>query len=72
MIVCVSRARLRRDRADGAFEFLIATFGPTWAEPSFYTELREATIDSTVEYFETIAERYEDLKTLGLDHGLES
>jgi hypothetical protein len=108
MIVRVSRARLRRDREDGAFEFLrkaassevrpdgmeamfigrrtgaeadeivaitvwrdldalIATFGPGWAAASFYTELQGAIIDSTVEHFETIAERYEDLKTLGLD-----
>lgn len=107
MIVRVSRARLRRDREDGAFEFLrkaasggrpdgmeamfigrrtgtdadevvaitvwrdldalIATFGPTWSEPSFYVELQAAILDSTVEHFETIAERYEDLATLGLD-----
>ena len=108
MIVRVSRARLRRDREDGAFEFLrkaasaggrppgmeamfigrrtgsdadeivaitvwrdlealIAVFGPRWSEPSFFTELEAAIIDSTVEHFETIAERFEDLKTLGLD-----
>jgi heme-degrading monooxygenase HmoA len=108
MIVRVSRARLRRDREDGAFEFLrkassgaarpdgmeamfigrrsgadadeivaitvwrdldalIAIFGPTWAEPSFFAELQAAIIDSTVEHFETIAERYEDLSSLGLD-----
>ncbi len=107
MIVRVSRARLRRDREDGAFEFLrkaassadrpdgmeamfiarrtapgadeilaitvwrdlnalIAVFGPTWSQPSFYAQLKEAIVDSTVEHFETIAERYEDLATLGL------
>jgi hypothetical protein len=108
MIVRLSRARPRRDREDGAFEFLrkassagpkpdgmqamfsgrrtgadadelvaitvwrdldalIAIFGATWAEPSFFPQLKEAIIDSTVEHFETIAERYEDLSTIGLD-----
>jgi hypothetical protein len=108
MIVRLSRARLRRDREDGAFEFLrkastagekpdgmeamfigrrtgsdadeilaitvwrdldtlIATFGPTWAEPSFFPQLKEAIIDATVEHFETFAERYEDLSTIGLE-----
>lgn len=112
MIVRVSRARLRRDREAGAFEFLrkaasadprpdgmeamfigrrtgneadeivaitvwrdletlIAVLGPTWAEPSFFPELQAAIIDSTVEHFETIVERYEDLKTLGLDTEVE-
>jgi hypothetical protein len=106
MIVRVSRARLRRDREDGAFEFLrkassagpkpdgmeamfigrrtgtdadevvaitvwrdldalMAIFGPSWAEPSFFPQLKEAIIDSTVEHFETIAERYEDLSGIG-------
>ena len=108
MIVRLSRARLRRDREDGAFEYLrkassagpkpdgmeamfigrrtgadadellaitvwrdldalIAIFGPSWSEPSFFPELKDAIIDSTVEHFETIAERYEDLPTLGVD-----
>jgi hypothetical protein len=108
MIVRMSRARLRRDREDGAFEFLrkaassgdrpdgmeamfigrrtgseadeivaitvwrdletlTAVFGPTWAEPSFFPELQAAILDASVEHFETIVERYEDLKTLGLD-----
>jgi hypothetical protein len=112
MIVRLSRARLRRDREDGAFEFLrkaasagpkpagmeamfigrrtgadadeivaitvwrdldalIAIFGPKWSEPNFFVELQSAIIDSTVEHFETIAERYEDLRTLGLDAGRE-
>jgi len=111
--VRLSRARLRRDREDGAFEFLrtaassgpgpegmeamfigrrtgtdadellaitvwrdldtlIATFGPKWSEPSFFAELQGAIIDSSVEHFETIAERYEDLRTLGFDGGSES
>ena len=51
---------------------LIATFGPSWAEPSFYAELQAAIIDSTVEHFETIAERYEDLRTIGLDPAVEA
>jgi hypothetical protein len=108
MIVRLSRARLRRDREDGAFEFLrkassagpkpdgmqamfigrrtgaeadeilaitvwrdldalISIFGPKWSEPSFFPQLSDAIIDSTVEHFETIAERYEDLSTIGLD-----
>jgi heme-degrading monooxygenase HmoA len=112
MIVRVSRARLRRDREDGAFEFLrkaasvgdrpdgmeamyigrrtgsdadeivaitvwrdlealTAVFGPTWSEPSFFPELHAAIIDSTVEHFETIVERHEDLKALGLGIELE-
>ena len=107
MIVRLSRARLRRDREDGAFEFLrkassagpkpdgmeamfigrrtgadadeivaitvwrdlealIAIFGPSWSEPSFFRELDDAIIDSTVEHFETFAERYEDLSAIGL------
>lgn len=45
---------------------LIAVFGPTWAQPSFFPQLKDAIIDSTVEHFETIAEQYEDLATLGL------
>ena len=113
MIVRLSRARLRRDREDGAFEYLrkaasggprpdgmeamfigrrtaadadelvaitvwrdldtlVRIFGPTWSEPNFFPELRHAIIDSTVEHFETIAERYEDLPTLGLDPEAES
>jgi len=113
MIVRVSRARLRRDREDGAFEFLrkaassgdrpdgmeamfigrrtapgadeivaitvwrdlnalIAVFGPTWSQPAFFPQLKEAIIDSSVEHFETIAERYEDLTTLGLGLDLEA
>jgi hypothetical protein len=108
MIVRLSRARLRRDREDGAFEYLrrassagprpegmeamfigrrtgadadeivaitvwrdldalIAIFGPSWSEPSFFPELKDAIIDSTVEHFETIAERYEDLSVIGLE-----
>ncbi|MEA2613433.1 MAG: hypothetical protein QOI52_1392 [Chloroflexota bacterium] len=108
MIVRLSRARLRRDREDGAFEYLrkassagprpdgmeamfigrrtgadadellaitvwrdldalIAIFGPSWSEPSFFPELKDAIIDSTVEHFETIAERYEDLPSIGLE-----
>jgi hypothetical protein len=108
MIVRLSRARLRRDREDGAFEFLrkassagprpagmeamfigrrtgadadelvaitvwrdldalIAIFGPSWSEPSFFPELKDAIIDSTVEHFETIVERYEDLSSIGLE-----
>jgi hypothetical protein len=108
MIVRLSRARLRRDREDGAFEFLrkassagpkpagmeamfvgrrtgtdadeivaitvwrdldalISIFGPSWSEPGFFPELDDAIIDSTVEHFETIAERYEDLSTIGLE-----
>jgi len=108
MIVRLSRARLRRDREDGAFEFLrkassagprpdgmeamfigrrtgpdadelvaitvwrdldtlMAIFGPSWSEPSFFPELNDAIIDSTVEHFETIVERYEDLSTIGLE-----
>jgi hypothetical protein len=108
MIVRLSRARLRRNREDGAFEFLrkassagprpagmeamfigrrtgaeadeivaitvwrdldtlIAIFGPSWSEPSFFPELKDAIIDSTVEHFETIAERYEDLSVIGLE-----
>ncbi|MEA2577327.1 MAG: hypothetical protein QOD78_915 [Chloroflexota bacterium] len=108
MIVRLSRARLRRDREDGAFEYLrtassagprpdgmeamfigrrtgadadellaitvwrdldalIAIFGPSWSEPSFFPELKDAIIDSTVEHFETIAERYEDLRAIGLE-----
>jgi hypothetical protein len=108
MIVRLSRARLRRDREDGAFEYLrkassagprpdgmeamfigrrtgadadelvaitvwrdldalIAIFGPSWSEPSFFPELKDAIIDSTVEHFETIAERYEDLPAIGLE-----
>lgn len=113
MIVRLSRARLRRDREDGAFEFLrkastagprpdgmeamfigrrtgtdadelvaitvwhdleglIATFGPEWAEPSFFPQLKDAIIDSTVEHFETIAEEYEDLSRIGLQPGSDS
>lgn len=108
MIVRLSRARLRRDREDGAFEFLrkassagpkpagmeamfvgrrtgtdadeivaitvwrdldalISIFGPSWSEPGFFPELDDAIIDSTVEHFETIAERYEDLSVIGLE-----
>jgi hypothetical protein len=108
MIVRLSRARLRRDREDGAFEYLrkassagpkpdgmeamfigrrtgadadeivaitvwrdldalISIFGPSWSEPSFFPELKDAIIDSTVEHFETIAERYEDLPAIGLE-----
>ncbi len=109
MIVRLSRARLRRDREDGAFvlrkastagprpdgieamfiarrtgtdadelvaitvwhelDTLVATFGPTWAEPSFFPQLKDAIIDSSVEHFETIAERYEDLPNIGLEPG---
>ena len=46
---------------------LIAIFGSSWSEPSFFPELRDAIIDSTVEHFETIAERYEDLSVIGLE-----
>jgi hypothetical protein len=108
MIVRLSRARLRRDREDGAFEFLrkassagpkpagmeamfigrrtgadadeivaitvwrdldalISIFGSSWSEPGFFPELDDAIIDSTVEHFETIAERYEDLSVIGLE-----
>lgn len=108
MIVRLSRARLRREREDGAFEFmrkatsagprpdgmeamfigrrtgtdadelmaitvwrdldaLVRVIGPGWSEPSFFPELQDAIIDATVEHFETIAERYEDLATIGLD-----
>jgi predicted TIM-barrel fold metal-dependent hydrolase len=108
MIVRLSRARLRRDREDGAFEFLrkassagpkppgmeamfigrrtsadadeivaitvwhdldalISIFGPSWSEPSFFPELDDAIIDASVEHFETIAERYEDLSVIGLE-----
>ena len=108
MIVRLSRARLRRDREDGAFEFLrkassagpkpagmeamfigrrtgadadeivaitvwrdldalISIFGPSWSEPGFFPELNDAIIDSSVEHFETIAERYEDLSVIGLE-----
>jgi hypothetical protein len=108
MIVRLSRARLRRDREDGAFEFLrkassagpkpagmeamfigrrtgadadeivaitvwhdldalISILGPSWSEPSFFPELNDAIIDSTVEHFETIAERFEDLSVIGLE-----
>jgi hypothetical protein len=108
MIVRLSRARLRRDREDGAFEFLrkassagprpdgmeamfigrrtgadadeivaitvwrdldalVAIFGASWSEPGFFPELKDAIIDSTVEHFETIAERYEDLPVIGLE-----
>ena len=113
MIVRLSRARLRRDREDGAFEFLrraasaggrpqgmetmfvgrrtgadadeivaitvwrdleaiAAVFGPTWSEPNAFPELKNAVINSTVEHFETIAERYEDLAALGLEPQVES
>lgn len=51
---------------------LIAVFGPTWSQPSFFPQLKEAIIDSSVEHFETIAERYEDLTTLGLGLDLEA
>jgi len=108
MIVRLSRARLRRDREDGAFEFLrkassagpkpdgmeamfigrrtgtdadevlaitvwrdldalISIFGPKWSEPSFFPELQHAIIESSVEHYETIAERFEDLPTIGID-----
>jgi hypothetical protein len=46
---------------------LIAIFGPSWSEPSFFAEMKDAIIDSTVEHFETIAERYEDLSVIGLE-----
>jgi hypothetical protein len=46
---------------------LIAIFGPSWSEPSFFPELKDAIIDSTVEHFETIVERYEDLSSIGLE-----
>lgn len=113
MIVRLSRARRRRDREDGAFEFLrkaftagprpegmeamfigrrtgdeadelvaitvwhdldslIRIFGPTWAEPSFFPQLKDAIIHSSVEHFETIAERYEDLSKIGLEPRPES
>lgn len=108
MIVRLSRARLRRDREDGAFEFLrkaataggrpdgleamyigrrtgtdadevvaitvwrdldalITIFGPTWSQPNFYPELQNAIIDSSVEHFETIAERSEDRSSLVIE-----
>lgn len=59
MIFRLSRARLRRDREDGAFEYLrkASSAGP---KP-------DGMEDSTVELFETIAERYEDLSNIGLE-----
>jgi hypothetical protein len=51
---------------------LVTIFGPTWSEPNFFPELENAIIDSTVEHFETIAERYEELSTLGLESRAES
>jgi hypothetical protein len=67
----------RRTRADADevvaitvwrdLDTLIAIFGPSWSEPSFFPELKDAIIDSSVEHFETIAERYEDLSVIGLE-----
>jgi hypothetical protein len=43
----------------------IPVFGPTWSQPSFFPQLRDAFIAWTGEQFETIAERYDDLATIG-------